>query len=616
MGLYGGHGHSSDRVTKRRGITREFLVNDRKLSTELLDEWQIKNVVTNGVTHIEIPYLGIDGKPTGSIRRRHAKTDAEGQRFSWKKGSAVYLYGMQKLEEIRRKGWVLLVEGETDTLTAWQVGIPALGIAGKSMWKPEYAELLKGLEVVLWVEPDAESLAVSVAKDLQDLKVIQAVPPIKDISQALTLGVDVAPMVQEARKHSVPATGFIKAIEDNLREKVAPVLESDDPLELVEGAMKAGGFGGDLTNPIIVYLAMTSRLIKMHRGSLPVHTVLVGESSAGKSFIVQTASALFPSESVNEIQAGSPTAFIYGDYPTKHAVLIFGEADSLPAGEDSPAASAIRSLLTDHFLRYAVTIPQKSGEPPKVFVIEKEGPTVLITTTVKPLGDQMMTRMFTLEVVAGDDHINRVLDKMVLNHLDSPQAPPQSLIDFQKYLQNYAPWDVVIPYVGRIRNGLPVKQVPARLMRDWSRIISLIQAVTIIRHHKRRSDETGRLVSDVADYETVYDLVNDMYIDTVSGVTPSVTAVVDAVAKIKSELPAHKTGYSHIERELGIHREQIRRDVKKAVARGWLIDLETKPRSPRDLIVGDPIPTGQGLPTPESIRHAVTGVTKTDLGDI
>ena len=58
-----------------------------------------------------------------------------------------------------------------------------------------------------------------------------------------------------------------------------------------------------------------------------------------------------------------------------------------------------------------------------------------------------------------------------------------------------------------------------------------------------------------------------------------------------------------------MHREQVRRNVLKAVGRGWLVDRETKERSPRDLIVGDPIPSDTGLPTPESIRHAVTGLT-------
>jgi len=239
----------------------------------------------NSVTHIEMPYLGVDGSPTGSTRRRHAMTEADGKRFSWKKGSTVLLYGMQKLEEIHRSGWVLLVEGETDTLTGWQAGIPTLGIPGKATWKSEWVELLHGLEVVLWVEPDAESLVSDVMKAIPDLKVIQAVPPIKDINQALTLGMDVAQVLKEARDCSVVEIDFLQQLDQELLEKARAILESRDPLERVREAISTGGYGGDISKPLIVYLALTSRLIKMGRGAMPVHMLLSGESSAGKSFI-------------------------------------------------------------------------------------------------------------------------------------------------------------------------------------------------------------------------------------------------------------------------------------------------------------------------------------------
>jgi hypothetical protein len=103
-----------------------------------------------------------------------------------------------------------------------------------------------------------------------------------------------------------------------------------------------------------------------------------------------------------------------------------------------------------------------------------------------------------------------------------------------------------------------------------------------------------------------------MYINTVTGVTPSVTNIVEMVDTLKDADPPGKIGYSDLERELGIHRGQIMRDVKKAISRGWLIDQETKKGSRRDLILGDPIPSDEGLPTPEMVRHAVTRLTDSD----
>ena len=107
-------------------------------------------------------------------------------------------------------------------------------------------------------------------------------------------------------------------------------------------------------------------------------------------------------------------------------------------------------------------------------------------------------------------------------------------------------------------------------------------------------------------------MVNSMYVDTVSGVTPSVTEIVDMVKTLKDADPEGRIGYSDLERELGTHREQIKRDVRKAISRGWLIDQEIKKGSRRDLVLGDPIPSGEGLPTPESVRHSVTGSTDSE----
>ena len=42
---------------------------------------------------------------------------------------------------------------------------------------------------------------------------------------------------------------------------------------------------------------------------------------------------------------------------------------------------------------------------------------------------------------------------------------------------------------------------------------------------------------------------------------------------------------------------------------GWLIDLDTKDKNPRTLVLGKPIPCDESLPTPAKIRHAVTLLT-------
>jgi DNA primase len=70
-------------------------------------------------------------------------------------GSKAMLYGLWRLEKIRKAGWVVLDEGESDTQTLWFHGIPALGIPGAETWKEGWAEHLEGIEkIYVVIEPD------------------------------------------------------------------------------------------------------------------------------------------------------------------------------------------------------------------------------------------------------------------------------------------------------------------------------------------------------------------------------------------------------------------------------------------------------------------------------
>ena len=114
---------------------------------------------------------------------------------------------------------------------------------------------------------------------------------------------------------------------------------------------------------MITYLAATSRLLAMRSGAMPVHLLLVAQASAGKSYLLGIVIRLLPSEAYHVIDAGSPRVLIYDEADLQHRVLVFGEADSLPAGEDNPAASAVRNLLQEHCLKYKVTIKNpETGE--------------------------------------------------------------------------------------------------------------------------------------------------------------------------------------------------------------------------------------------------------------
>lgn len=120
----------------------------------------------DGTSYLSMPYYNIDGEET-AVRKRFGNKN-----FRWKRGSrgGIRLYGEWRYSELQRVGWAVLVEGESDTQSLWFMGIPALGVPGASMFKPEHAEALQGLKVYIHQEPDGggETFMEKVCRGLRD----------------------------------------------------------------------------------------------------------------------------------------------------------------------------------------------------------------------------------------------------------------------------------------------------------------------------------------------------------------------------------------------------------------------------------------------------------------
>lgn len=102
-----------------------------------------------GVECVRIPYRSVTG---GDLVTRYRFGNGE---FRWEKGSTVAPYGLDRLHEARALGRITLVEGESDALTLWQAGEPALGIPGATTWKPDFARYLHDIPTIYAVhEPD------------------------------------------------------------------------------------------------------------------------------------------------------------------------------------------------------------------------------------------------------------------------------------------------------------------------------------------------------------------------------------------------------------------------------------------------------------------------------
>lgn len=188
-----------------RGLTLTEYAHAKHLREADLRKWFVCDGKRDGHDAVCFPYQDEAGH---LLTTRHRVRDGFKQKVLAQKGAKIkgLLYGLWRLPEIRKAGWVVLVEGESDCHTLWAEGVPALGVPGTTMWSPSSAHYFDGLDVFVWQEPDTagKQMAQNICRDLPNARII-ASPDFKDPSDAHLHGVPLPALVESLKAHPVEA---------------------------------------------------------------------------------------------------------------------------------------------------------------------------------------------------------------------------------------------------------------------------------------------------------------------------------------------------------------------------------------------------------------------------
>jgi putative DNA primase/helicase len=142
------YGIKEDKKKQRKRLTLAEYARLKKLPAEFLEALGVKN----GRYCLQITYFDDSGAVLAT-RQRHLG-DGRGPKFTWTRGSKVQPYGLWRLTEARKAGYIVLVEGESDAQTLWYYSLPAFGIPGADTFRAEWAYHLAGLKIYIHQEPD------------------------------------------------------------------------------------------------------------------------------------------------------------------------------------------------------------------------------------------------------------------------------------------------------------------------------------------------------------------------------------------------------------------------------------------------------------------------------
>ena len=139
-------------TSQRQTLTLLDLALEKQLPWQFLFKLGVMEHPSGG---LHIPYHLPDGSLAPRQRIRTALAAKEGSYWSKGEGSIVP-YGLERLDEARKAGYLVVVEGESDCWTLWYQGFPALGLPGAEMTGTLEESMLTGIDqLYIMQEPDA-----------------------------------------------------------------------------------------------------------------------------------------------------------------------------------------------------------------------------------------------------------------------------------------------------------------------------------------------------------------------------------------------------------------------------------------------------------------------------
>jgi len=593
-------------------LTLEEYAKAKALPVDFLKTLGLSNTKYLNTPAVRMSYLDQNAAEVAVRFRRTLSKGEKDERFKWRKGDKVVAYGLWKLKEARET--LILVEGESDAQTLWFHGLPALGIPGATNWKPAWADLLRGLTVYVWQEPDVggETFVTKIAESLPGVRIITPPQGRKDVSECHILG-DAVPEVLrklmfEARSWQEMRQEAQDAEAAQAETDAAALLHCPDILGEFAKVCNAWGLVGEDKTAKLLYLALSTRVLKK-----PTSVSVKGPSAGGKSFTVETVLKAFPESAYLDFTSMSEHALVYDDRPIEHRFIILYEAEGLgneKPGETNTLAYIVRSLLSEGVIKYTTVERTAEGLQPRT--IERHGPTGLIVTTTRvKLHAENETRL--LSVTVRDDPAQTQAIFQALAERANGQAPAEPDLKpwqaLQRWLQLTEHREVTIPYAHQLADEANSGAV--RMRRDFGVVLNLIRAHAILHQMQRGHDARGRIVASLVDYQAVYNLVLELVNEGIEAtVSKTVRETVDAVTALRGDEMKPVT-VTQVARQLKIDKAAASRRVWVAREHGYLNNTEDKKGKPAQLVVGDPLPNEvPALPTPNKVEELLTLLIK------
>ena len=323
------------------------------------------------------------------------------------------------------------------------------------------------------------------------------------------------------------------------------------------------GYVGEEINKILIYLAASSRKLDD-----PISVIVMSESAAGKSYLIDTIKKLIPPEDVVSMTSLSEQALNYlPEDGLKHKFLVMGEAVHSDVVEHQ-----IREMLSAHELsRLVTTKDEKTGKMTSKLTTKEVIVSAVMSSTDYDLNAENISRFFVINADESDSQTDRIYQLQrkgqQLKSVYEKKTKLPEVIKVHHAAQRLLQQRLII---NPLAEYLDFPKSMMRFRRDHGRFLELIASICHLRQfqkEEKESDGVKYIECDLIDYELAYKIIKETLASSMNSIPQSALILYQEIRdmvskKAKNEnLKVYEIGFS--QREIREYSELGQRSVKK-----------------------------------------------------
>lgn len=367
---------------------------------------------------------------------------------------------------------------------------------------------------------------------------------------------EVRAAARKVKSEAVEATREAPAFSEEALSIAADLAACTNLLERLSLDLLNFGVVGEA---VVASLVLASGVAPKARN--PIHLVVQGPSSSGKSRVVKEVLGLFPGDSALILTGLSDKALFHASGDLDGRILFLEELDAFKDNEYLDYQ--IRALMSEGQLTYAFAAKDDSGNIRTVEVKVEGNCSVITTTTQRRLHPENATRVLLVQTDASPEQTARIVMAKAKGASEAGNGTSTAPIveGWKSFLAQVPERRVVIPFAKGLVADFPVN-VPRR-RRDFQMVLALTQAIALLHYRHRGINEWGRLVATEWDLQQAAKLFLATEWSEAPELNPGVVQAAEAVAAA-CEAGGKPVTAKDIALQLGTEDRQVRRLLEKA----------------------------------------------------